>query len=113
MAAHSTPLTRAQREPFTRVPSLDERILSRSSLLREDDLRLVRERRRDFDKLGYAVWLTVLRHLGRALRPGETPPEVVPASLAAQLRADPGRDAGVTPAGPLLANSREGAASAC
>ncbi|WP_158263832.1 DUF4158 domain-containing protein [Deinococcus arcticus] len=82
-------LTQAQREQFTRFPLLDERMLSRYYLLNEEDLRLVRGRRRDFNKLGYAVQLTVLRHLGRALRPGETPPEEVLASLAEQLRVDP------------------------
>jgi len=82
-------LTQTQREQFTRFPTLDERTLSLHCLLGEDDLCLVRERRRDFNKLGYAVQLTVLRHLGRALRPGETPPEEVLASLAEQLRVDP------------------------
>lgn len=82
-------LTSAQREQFTRFPEIDERTLSRHYLLGEDDLRLIRERRRDFNKLGFAVQLTVLRHLGRALRPGETPPESALASLAAQLRVDP------------------------
>jgi TnpA family transposase len=82
-------LTQAQREQFTRFPLLDERIFSRYYLLSEDDLLLIRERRRDFNKLGYAVQLTVLRHLGRSLRPGEAPPGEVLASLAEQLRVDP------------------------
>ncbi|WP_380090099.1 DUF4158 domain-containing protein [Deinococcus radiopugnans] len=88
--AHPSPLfTAAQREQFTRFPQTDERILSRYYLLDAADLRLVRERRRDFNKLGFAVQLTVLRHLGRALRPGETPPGEVLAFLAEQLRVDP------------------------
>ena len=75
MTAHPSSLfTAAQREQFTRFPALDERILSRYYLLDAADLRLVRERRRDFNKLGFAVQLTVLRHLGRGLRSGETPP---------------------------------------
>ncbi|BDP44288.1 hypothetical protein DAETH_42570 (plasmid) [Deinococcus aetherius] len=82
-------LTSAQREQFTRFPQLDERILSRHDLLDAADLLLVRERRRDFNKLGYAVQLTVLRHLGRAMCPGEAPPEAVLASLAEQLRVNP------------------------
>ncbi|GAA5535176.1 Tn3 family transposase [Deinococcus aluminii] len=90
MVSPSPPLlTKAQREQFIRFPTLDERTLARYYLLSEDDLRLVRERRRDFNKLGYAVQLTVLRHLGRALRPGETPPEAVLAYLAEQLRVEP------------------------
>ncbi|WP_152872003.1 Tn3 family transposase [Deinococcus terrestris] len=82
-------MTRAQREQFTRFPPLDERTLSRYYLLDDTDLRLVRERRRDFNRLGYAVQLTVLRHLGRALRPSETLPEIVLVSLAEQLWVDP------------------------
>ncbi|TNM72502.1 DUF4158 domain-containing protein [Deinococcus radiopugnans ATCC 19172] len=42
-------------------------------MLDSADLLLVRERRRDFNKPGCAVQLTVLRHLGRALRPREAP----------------------------------------
>ncbi|MCY1703861.1 Tn3 family transposase [Deinococcus sp. SL84] len=80
--------TSAQRDQFTRFPEIDERTLSRYYLLDAADLRLVRERRRDFNKLGFAVQLTVLRHLGRALRPGEMPPEAVLAYLAEQLRVD-------------------------
>ncbi|WP_158679995.1 MULTISPECIES: Tn3 family transposase [Deinococcus] len=82
-------LTPAQREQFTRFPALDERTLARYYLLSEEDLRLVRERRRDFNKLGYAVQLTVLRHLGRGLRKGEALPAEVLAFLAEQLRVDP------------------------
>lgn len=77
--------TPAQREQFTRFPDPDERLLARHYLLGEADLRLVRERRRDFNKLGFAVQLTVLRHLGRALRPGETLPAEVLVFLAEQL----------------------------
>ncbi|WP_049775341.1 DUF4158 domain-containing protein [Deinococcus proteolyticus] len=80
--------TSAQRDQFTRFPEIDERTFSRYYLLDAADLRLVRERRRDFNKLGFAVQLTVLRHLGRGLRPGETPPEAVLAYLAEQLRVD-------------------------
>lgn len=90
MIATLSPLfTAAQRGQFTRFPEIDERTLSRYYLLGEDDLRLVRERRRDFNKLGFAGQLTVLRHLGRALRSGEAPPEAVLVSLAEQLRVGP------------------------
>ena len=67
-------LTAAQREQFTRFPLLDESTLSRHYLLSTDDLILVRQRRLEFNKLGYAVQLTVLRHLGRGVRPDEQPP---------------------------------------
>lgn len=83
-------LTPAQREQFTRFPDLDERLLARHYLLSEDDLRLVQERRRDFNRLGYAVQLTVLKHLGRGLEQGEAPPQAVLAFLGEQLQVDPG-----------------------
>ncbi|GBF08172.1 transposase Tn3 family protein [Deinococcus aerius] len=90
MVKPSSPfLTPAQREQFTRFPLLDERTLSRYYLLDNADLLLVRERRRNFNRLGFAVQLTVLRHLGRALRSGEAPPENVLVALAEQLQVDP------------------------
>ena len=82
-------LTEAQREQFTRYPELDEQLLARHYLLVEADLRLVRARRRDVNRLGYAVQLTVLKHLGRGLRPNESPPASVVWFLADQLRVDP------------------------
>lgn len=84
-------LTAAQRDQFTRFPLLDEPTLSRHYLLSTDDLTLVRHRRLDFNRLGYAVQLTVLRHLGRSLRPDEVPPDEVLLFLADQLRIDPAR----------------------
>ena len=82
-------LTAAQRDQFTRFPLLDEQTLARHYLLSTDDLLLVRQRRRESNKLGYAVQLTVLKHLGRSLRQDEPPPREVQAYLADQLRLDP------------------------
>jgi len=65
-----TLLIKAQCEQYTRFPALDESLLALHYLLSEDDLRLVCERQRDFNRLGYTVQLTVLRHLGRTLRLG-------------------------------------------
>lgn len=70
-------LTAAQRDQFTRFPLLDEQTLARHYLLSTDDLLLVRQRRRESNKLGYAVQLTVLKHLGRSLRQDEPPPREV------------------------------------
>lgn len=81
--------TPAQRQQFTRFPVLDQRTLAQFYLLDADDLRLVREKRRDFNKLGYAAQLTILRHLGRGLRQGEAPPSEVLTTLAEQLRVNP------------------------
>lgn len=84
-------LTAAQREQFTRFPSPNERLLSRYYLLTEDDLALVRDRRKDSNRLGYAVQITVLRHLGRGLAGGEAPPDAVLAFLGEQLEIDPAK----------------------
>ncbi|GAA5534097.1 Tn3 family transposase [Deinococcus aluminii] len=82
-------LTAAQRQQFTRFPDLDERLLSRYYLLSEDELALIHQRRRDSNRLGYAVQLTVLRHLGRGLSGGEKPPDAILVFLAEQLHIDP------------------------
>ena len=82
-------LTPAQRQQFTRFPKLDERLLARHYLLDTTDLKAVLTRRRDFNRLGYAVQLTVLRHLGRALTTGEQPPPEVLGFLGEQLDLDP------------------------
>ncbi|MGY2896764.1 DUF4158 domain-containing protein [Deinococcus sp. UYEF24] len=82
-------LTAAQRNQFTRFPLLDEPTLSRNYLLSTDDLVLIRQGRHEFNKLGYAVQLTVLQHLGRSIRPDEQPPGEVLQYLADQLHINP------------------------
>ncbi|WP_168733651.1 DUF4158 domain-containing protein [Deinococcus sp. Arct2-2] len=81
-------LTSAQRQQFTRFPTLDERLLAQYYLLSESDLRQVTARRRNFNRLGYAVQLTVLQHLGRTLGAGEQPPPEVLGYLSEQLGLD-------------------------
>ena len=56
-------LTQAQRLQFTRFPELDERLLAQQGVLSKADLEQAMNRRRDFNRLGYAVQLTVLRRL--------------------------------------------------
>lgn len=94
-------LTHAQRQQFTRFPSLDERLLAQYYLLSEADLKQIMNRRRDFNRLGYAVQLTVLRHLGRGLTAGEQPlPEVLEflsEQLILTLPVIPGMPPGPTP----------------
>ncbi|MCP2014015.1 TnpA family transposase [Deinococcus sp. HSC-46F16] len=78
-------LTQAQRQQFTRFPRLDERLLAQHYLLNEEDLKQVKGRRRDFNRLGYAVQLTVLKHLGRGLAASEQPPHEILVFLSEQL----------------------------
>lgn len=82
-------LTPSQRQQFTHFPKLDERLLARHYLLDATDLKAVLTRRRDFNRLGYAVQLTVLRHLGRSLAAAEQPLETVLAFLSGHLELDP------------------------
>ncbi|WP_425148682.1 Tn3 family transposase [Deinococcus sp.] len=81
-------LTSAQRQQFTRFPAMNERLLAQYYLLNDNDLVRVMERRRDFNRLGYAVQHTVLNHLGRALARNELPPSEVLLFLAEQLGVD-------------------------
>lgn len=60
-------LTAAQRQQFTELPEPTDALLSRHYTLSDTDLALIQERRRDSNRLGFAVQLTVLRHLGRGL----------------------------------------------
>lgn len=78
-------LTSAQRLQFTRFPKLDERMLVRHYLLSAEDLKQVMARRRDFNRLGYAAQLTVLKHLGRGLAVTEQPPDDILMFLSEQL----------------------------
>jgi hypothetical protein len=82
-------LTQAQRQQFTRFPKLDERLLARHYLLDATELNAVLNRRRNFNRLGYAVQLTVLKHLGRGLAAAEQPPKDVLIFLSEQLELDP------------------------
>lgn len=47
-------------------------------------------RRRKHNQLGFAIQLCMMRHLGRTLMPGETPPSAMLQYVAEQLDADPG-----------------------
>jgi TnpA family transposase len=51
-----------------------------------EDLALIRQRRRDANRLGFAVHLTYLRYPGRVLRPSEMPPKDMLAFIANQLQ---------------------------
>lgn len=82
-------LTPAQRQQFTEFPEPTDSLLSRYYTLSDDDLALIQERRRDSNRLGFAVQLTVLRHLGRGLDVNESPPMAVISFLAEQLGIDP------------------------
>lgn len=67
-------------------PELDDRLLATHYTLTTEDIQWIRKRRGDSQRLGFALQLTVLSHLGRGLYPSEVPPLQVLAFLAEQLR---------------------------
>jgi hypothetical protein len=59
-------------------------------LLSKQDLQLIQERRREHNRLGFAVQLCLLRYPGWPLGPDEIPPPNLLEFVAQQLGADPG-----------------------
>jgi len=57
--------------------------------LSERDVAFVNERRRQQNRLGFAVQLCLLRYPGWPLKPGELPPENLLQYVSAQLAVDP------------------------
>jgi TnpA family transposase len=77
-------LTPAQREALLALPR-DDADLARHYTLSEEDLGIVRRRRRQANRLGFALQLCVLRYPGRLLRRGEVVPERVARFIGRQL----------------------------
>jgi Domain of unknown function (DUF4158) len=77
-------------EQWTRLlaPAREEREIVRHCTLSRDDLDLIAAKRSDHSRLGFAVLLCYLRHPGRALDAGETPPPELLAFVADQLDVD-------------------------
>ena len=66
-------------------PPIDRRALIRHYTLSPADLALIRRSRGDHHRLGYALMLCYLRHPGRPLRAGETPPAELVSFVADQI----------------------------
>ncbi|HEX6290940.1 MAG TPA: Tn3 family transposase [Herpetosiphonaceae bacterium] len=80
----------AQRSQFTDMPpDIPERDLVRFYTFSPDELAVIHQRRRDHNRLGFAVQLAYLRFPGRPLRAGEEIPTAILAYIAAQLQIDP------------------------
>jgi TnpA family transposase len=77
-------LTDRQRAVLFDLPT-DEAALLRHYTLADDDLEIIRARRRSHNRFGFALQLCALRYPGRLLAPGEVIPEAVTRFLAAQL----------------------------
>ena len=77
-------LTDRQRAVLFDLPT-DQAALLRHYTLADDDLEIIRARRRPHNRFGFALQLCALRYPGRLLAPGEAIPEEVTRFLAAQL----------------------------
>lgn len=82
--AHRTILTERQRSVLFDLPT-DETAMLRHYTLADDDLEIIRARRRPRNRFGFALQLCALRYPGRLLTPGEVIPLEITRFLAAQL----------------------------
>jgi TnpA family transposase len=86
--ARRTLLSAEQRTRLFGIPTEASK-MAKHYLLSADDLALVRTKRRDSNRLGFAVQLCVLRHPGRPLERLEVPPAAMLTFVANQVGADP------------------------
>lgn len=86
-------LTEAQLAELFALP-IDEAALVREWTLSAADLTAIGRRRRDRNRLGFAMQLCALRYPGRLLRPGELIPAEALRFVAAQVGAEPDALAG-------------------
>ena len=86
--AHRTILTERQRSALFGLPT-DELAMLRHYTLADEDLEIIRARRRPHNRFGFALQLCALRYPGRLLAPGESIPLEVTRFLAAQLGLQP------------------------
>jgi TnpA family transposase len=84
---HQELLTQSQRLDL-QTPASDERGMVRHYTLSPEDLALIRRRRGNPNRLGFALMLCYLRFPGRILQQGEQPPARVCAFVAEQLGLD-------------------------
>jgi TnpA family transposase len=77
-------LSSSQREAIDAIP-VDRAGLIKHYVLNEADLNLIRRRRGNRNRLGFAVQLALLRFPGRVLKPDETPPPEFLNFIARQL----------------------------
>ena len=86
--AHRTVLTDRQRAALFDLPTVEAEMLHHYTLS-DDDLEIIRARRRPHNRFGFALQLCALRYPGRLLTPGEVIPLAVTRFLAAQLGLKP------------------------
>ena len=86
--AHRAVLTARQRASLFDLPT-DEPSLLQHYTLSDEDIDLIRTRRRPENQIGFALQLCAFRYPGRLLKPGEVIPDEIARFLAAQLGLKP------------------------
>jgi TnpA family transposase len=81
-------LTASERAGLVAIPT-DETELIRLYTLSEQELSVIKQRRGDANRLGFAVLLCCLRYPGYALAAGEDPPHTFLTMISAQLGVEP------------------------
>ncbi len=82
-------LTPAERASLLAFPATDDELIRHYTFL-EPDLSVIRQRRGDHNRLGFAVQLCCLRYPGFVLPPGMEPPASLLNVVGRQLRIEPG-----------------------
>ena len=86
--AHRAVLTARQRAVLFDLPT-DEPSLLRHYTLSDEDIDLIRTRRRPEKQIGFALQLCAFRYPGRLLKPGEVIPDEMACFLTAQIGLKP------------------------
>lgn len=81
-------LAESQRQLFEQVPD-DPNYLAQHYTLSLEVIDLIYQRRRASNRLGYAIQLYLMRHLGRSLRTGEKLPKTFIEFVAEQIEDSP------------------------
>ena len=83
-------LSPAQRTQFLYIPAeMSDQMLARYYTLSEDDQSLMKQRRRNHNRLGFAVQLAYLRFPGRTWAANEEASPLVVSYIASQLKLNP------------------------
>ena len=90
MAAPEILLTEDQRLEFTQIPqNISEWKIARYYTLTENDIEIINRHRRDYNRLGFAVQLCVLRNPGWSLGNTQEIPESILFYISEQLNINP------------------------
>lgn len=90
MATPEILLTEEQRLEFTQIPqNISEWEIARHYTLNENDIEIINRHRRDYNRLGFAVQLCVLRNPGWSLGNTQEIPESVLFYISEQLDVNP------------------------